>query len=352
VGSDRGQNVQINAVVDAVHCHIQTKGTAGKLTIMIGKREKPNQMAEILNATAILVNNLEIPLAVKVLVDNDPKELTAMTTFSDDREWMAGIHKLNNETPPEIALSLSNMVSDNSFRWYKSVKANYWSGRIEGLQVCTVSEDGKNCVLDVGKPGKNGDIGKAREVFLKLAQGKQGPFNRRRVPEVAATIKILAESRRNGDLREILHEPLLESMVLREKVIITSKCGKLIPVCKTYPFQFPALWSPNGQAKFIDALMCIDETPYVIELKAPKNSSSGQYYRHAITQAVLYREFIKTATMLHPWFFDKKLDPLKCKAAIAFPRMEKKPKQQMLLKQHKDVAKAFGVEVIEIDDFN
>ena len=50
-------------------------------------------------------------------------------------------------------------------------------------------------------------------------------------------------------------------------------------------------------------------------------------------------------------FLDKKLDPLKCKAAIAFPRMGQKPKHQMNLKQHKDVAKAFGVEVIEIDDF-
>ena len=140
-------------------------------------------------------------------------------------------------------------------------------------------------------------------------------------------------------------------MVLRKSITIHSEEGILTPICKDYPFQFPALWSPNGQARFIDVLMHIDEIPYVIELKEPACSSPGLGYRHAITQAVLYREFIKKAVELHPWFFEKDLDPTRCRAAIAFPKMRTKPKHQMILKQHKEVAKVFGVEVIEIEGF-
>lgn len=45
----------------------------------------------------------------------------------------------------------------------------------------------------------------------------------------------------------------------------------------------------------------------------------GQYYRYAIGQAVLYREFIRRAKWLQPWFLQRGLDPTNCQAAIAFP---------------------------------
>jgi hypothetical protein len=140
-------------------------------------------------------------------------------------------------------------------------------------------------------------------------------------------------------------------MVLRKNITISSEKGVLTPICKAYPFQFPALWSPSGQARFIDVLMHIDETPYVVELKESGGSSPGLDYRHAITQAVLYREFVKNASELHPWFLEKGINPARCQAAIAFPKMRTIPKHKMILKQHKDVAKAFSVEVIEIEGF-
>ncbi|MEJ2727758.1 MAG: hypothetical protein P8185_04460 [Deltaproteobacteria bacterium] len=350
IGSDKTKNEQINTVVDAVHWHIQTKGTTGELEIMFGKLHNSNSRTEVLNATAILLNNLMIPLNVNVTVDLQTKELN-VKSYPNNRNWMELIKSRDNETPPKIALNLSDKVGENSFRWYRTVTANSWSGRVEGLQVCTISSDGKDCILGVGKPGKGGKIGYPREVFLEIADGKEGPFDEGRLNEIAAIIKRLAVSRKNGRLRTSQREHLLESMVLRKKIFISSEKGNLIPICKAYPFQFPALWSPNGPARFIDVIMHIEETPYVVELKEPAGSSPGQGYRHAITQAVLYREFIKNATELHPWFFEKNIDPLSCQAAVAFPKMQTIPKHQMLLKYHKDVAKAFGIEVIEIEDF-
>ena len=350
VGRDKSKEDQINAIVDAVHWQIQTKGTTGKLHVMFGRRNNSDSIAEVLNATAILINNLKIPLAVKVTVDLQPQELTTRPC-TKNRNWMELINFRDKEVPPKIALDLSDLVADNSFRWYRTVTTNFWSGRLDGLQVCTVSTDGKNGVLDVGKPGKNGRISYPREVFLKIADGKEGPFDEKRLHEVAAIVKRLANSRRHGRLRTSQREHLLESWVLRNRITLSSEKGVLSPICEIYPFQFPALWSPNGQARFIDVLMNVGSTPYVVELKEPKGTSPGQGYRHAITQAVLYREFVKNATDLHPWFIEKKLDPARCQAAIAFPKIGPGSKHQMYLKHHKNVAKAFGVEVIEINGF-
>ncbi len=49
--------------------------------------------------------------------------------------------------------------------------------------------------------------------------------------------------------------------------------------------------------------------------------------------------------MFYPWFKGKGLDARRCRAALAFPTMV--PKQKKILQYHKDVARAFGVEVIE-----
>ena len=36
-------------------------------------------------------------------------------------------------------------------------------------------------------------------------------------------------------------------------------------------------------------------------MKVAGSAGVGQYYRHAIAQAVLYREFIKRATLMTAW---------------------------------------------------
>jgi hypothetical protein len=63
---------------------------------------------------------------------------------------------------------------------------------------------------------------------------------------------------------------------------------------------------------------------------------------------VLYREFIRRAKGLHPWFTRQKLNAELCQAAVAFPAMATDGIQSMLFQQHKEVADAFGVEIIQI----
>jgi hypothetical protein len=50
--------------------------------------------------------------------------------------------------------------------------------------------------------------------------------------------------------------------------------------------------------------------------------SEGQYYRHAVAQAVLYRHFIRKAKDLHFWFDHYDLDATLCRAAVVVPEFK------------------------------
>ena len=86
--------------------------------------------------------------------------------------------------------------------------------------------------------------------------------------------------------------------------------------------QFPTLWGTDGRARYLDALLHKGRTPWAIEIKVDIDGSGtgiGGYYRHAISQAVLYRQFIRAATPLHAWFKDQDLDADDCRAAVVVP---------------------------------
>jgi len=346
MGSDRDKSEQINALVDAVHLHLQTRGSTGNLRLVIGKTEV---LSEISNAIAVLIESLRIPLKVDLQIDfnSSPCNPSNFKGVQKIKKWRTLLDERVKQEPPDLARELSKLVDDSSFRWYRSVTGKDWSGRVEGLQVCTVRPDSDSIWLGVGSPGKNGN-GKSRDEFLEISENREGDFNKSKINIVADIIRDLVKSRRNGNLNKFQKEHFLESRVLRgaEKLMVKGKT--LETVCRQYPFQFPTLWAPKGRARYLDALMRLGNVPWAVELKEPNGSSRGQGYRHAITQAVLYREFIRRAKDVHGWFANKKLNAESCKAAVAFPEMEADGIQAKLLQQHKKVADAFGVEIVQI----
>ncbi len=90
-------------------------------------------------------------------------------------------------------------------------------------------------------------------------------------------------------------------------------------VQEDHAFQLPTRWLPGGTPKFLDVLMRLGTTPWAVELKVSDNFHV-RYYRHAICQVILYREFIRHATSFFPWFEQHGLDPTQCRAAVAFPK--------------------------------
>lgn len=355
MGSDRRKDDQIQLIVDAVHLCLESGKKS--LRIILGRQKDDKKQREVKNAVALMIESLKIDgFKIKIEMDGENIDNLSPIPFFDARKkdkigrWMVSLHRQGKI--PEPASELEKAVNDRNFKWYRSVTGKYWSGRVGGLEVCKAYFNGQ-FKFDVGKQGKTGNTSKARQAFRDICARNNidpGSFSQSQFKEVASAIRAVAESRRNGVLNKCEREHLLESQVLSGELEIVSKSGILKPVCGEHPFQFPALWEPSAETRFIDALMRIGDIPYVVELK--EGHSPGEYYRHGITQAVLYREFIKKAVKFLQWFDKQDLNPKKCRSVVAFPELAKDNKMhQMLLAQHRLVANSLDVEIIEIRGF-
>ncbi len=344
VGGDQEKNRQVNIIVDAVHWHLQEFKPSSTIRIVIGSGEHTQ---EILDAVAILVQSYKGKTEIEVEVDFVPKTLK-VPDFSkiNKRTWLSFFQQHGYTTPPDLAIKLSELVQHESFRWYRSVTRGDWSGRVEGLEVCRVGSDTDYGELNIGQVGKQGAIGKARRFFLEIAKGREGRFNILRLDEVASVIEEVARSREKGKLKHVQEEHHLESRILRGAAHIKVDLP-LEPVINDYPFQFPTLWSLDGSARFLDVLMRQKDVPWAVELKVP-SPGVGEQYRHAISQAILYREFIRRAFQIHPWFNENGMRASKCKAAVAFPKI--KAGQKKILTQHCAVGELFDVKIVEVNE--
>ncbi|MCA1792803.1 MAG: hypothetical protein LC660_02840 [Desulfobacteraceae bacterium] len=353
VGNETKKDDPIHGLVDAVHYHLQTQGKTGGLRYILGSRKNFEEQKEILCSLFSLMNAISIPLCVQIEINFSPVEqpLEDFDTALKKRSWFKKITQSQNMTLPDMAKKLSGAVNDDAFRWYRNVTGGNWSGRVEGLQVCSINSKGDAGSLDVGKTGQKGGDGLARKVFIEIAGDIAGNFHDSQIPMVASVIKKLIDSRKSGELNKYQREHLLESRVLRGVAELKVDEKILEPVVTEQPFQFPTLWSPKGSPRFLDALMRDGNIPWAVELKEPTGSSIGQDYRHAVTQAVLYREFIKKASSMHEWFSGLGLTASECRSAVAFPKMEFVNHKQKLLRQHQKVAEAFDIRIIEISQW-
>ena len=84
--------------------------------------------------------------------------------------------------------------------------------------------------------------------------------------------------------------------------------------------QLPTRWATGGDARYLDALMRDGQDLWAVELKI-RSGGAGQYLRHGVGQVVLYREFIREATPLHPYLSQSGAKPSSCRAAVAFPHL-------------------------------
>ena len=345
IGGEHKKEFLMNAILDGIHWHLVNFGATGKLRIVLGSG---TNLDKIKAAIATLVNCYHGQIDLRIEADFEPLALTVPEFSHIDRGWLSYFRQRAADKPPRLADELDKRLKVESFRWYRNLTGGYWSGRVEGLEVCRVGPNANVGQLKVGRIGKNGDIGKARKLFLDIASGREGAFGIARAGEVAAVIEEVAASRANGELRSVQKEHHLESRILRGSVIID--VGHVLePVMTDYPFQFPTLWTADGSARFLDILMSHDDTPYAVELKVPsvEGGGGGEAYRHAISQAVLYREYVRRATPFHAWFQRLGLDATKCEAIVAFPKVIAKRKE--ILGHHQTLAAGFETTMVEVD---
>ncbi len=277
-----------------------------------------------------------------------------------------------------LAADLEERVKDPSFRWYLPSTGKRWSGRVEGLEVCKLSSNERGFILTVGKTPKPATSPKnprpaptAREIFLELLRkslaARSLPFKKREkldekdgIDLAAEVIREVVTERSSGKLAGEDREHRLEAQILRRAVKLQVGSQELLPVELKHPFQFPTLWhdGERSHARYLDALMRIGSTPWAVEVKVNTSSGPGSYYSHGITQAVLYREFIREAagakgTPFFEWFAKRKgLKPADCQGMLVIEPMRTRqggphPEQQRRTDELRETARCFGIELRE-----
>ncbi len=352
IGGDRSTEEQINALVDAVHWCRERHPGASVLRLVIGEGKYRGEVFTAL-ATLISARRPESVPTVEMLLDREATSLPACPTF-DGKRWMESIKKRLHDAEPALVKELEEEVDDPSFRWYRGVKAPYWSGRVEGLEVLRFDPKKECNYLKIGRPGREGNRSKAGAEATRLLAEMKDKSIESDVKSAARAIRRIVESRQKGKLRELDYQPehRLEALALRGKIPIPVGnrlgAGPLKPLFENRLFQFPTQWHTKGKARYVDILMYEGNVPWVVELKYAKRWA-GQYFRHAISQAVLYREFIRKAPAVREFLQDERsLCAATCKALVAFPKVQELDSEQ--LKSLQKLAADFDVEVVTLDN--
>lgn len=359
VGNDRTPVEQICALVDALHWRRRVGNDNQELTFCIygrGESDRPDRLVEDAISTLFSSFNESERKTLRVLKDDQPTNLTAPKFDGQNAKWKTDLSNREGEPLPVLASELLRIAEVPSFRWYRNVTEKGFSGRIEGLEVCKLAPKTSEIVFSVGNPGITGNVSEARRRFIELAGGKEEVFyGADQLQEAAAFVKLLAVDRESGPLRNVVREHHLESRILRQATRVSIEgIGSVEPVIdhERLPFQFPTLWSSADSPRLIDVLGRIGKTgktPWVLELKEFGPGGQGQYYRHGIAQAVLYRHFVRSAKDLHFWFEKFDLEPRNCQAAVVFPKLQGKNAPK-LREDHKAIAQMFDVHIVELAD--
>ncbi|MGY1915855.1 hypothetical protein [Blastococcus sp. SYSU DS0973] len=268
-------------------------------------------------------------------------------------EWLGYLMDLGQQ-PPALVDRIMTGVSRDEFRAYPMLtNKGWWSLRLEGLEVAQVGP--RLGRLDVGKDYQ-GRRGPERTMWMQFV-----PDGRLEVTESAYSVARATEviNRFADAWQDVLsagekqNEHALESRILRGAVPIRTSSGvleTLRPVRDgvSWGSQFPTRWgrTPSNAGRYLDALLRDGSTPWAIEIKIEGSGGVGNYYRHAVEQAVLYRHFIRQATYLAPWFEQFGLDHATCRAAVVVPEI--RTQQARWRDRLQRVCEAFDVELIEV----
>ena len=337
-----------NAVVDGVHWVRHTFPGAGSVCVY-APAGVSGRVGHALSTLAAASRAVKVHLFFYDLSAGHVKRSQG-TAHPPDFALASKVYKWVSEltcrptTVPPLGLGLTAMLQARvpAFRWYRNVTSGFWSGRVGGWQVCTLA-DGADKV-------RFGETEKERRA--------NPPVSRTGLANLVAWIEAFARKRTDPKTREgrRKHEHLLESGVWRGPrivpVTLPGAVRPLEPIVQPAepPLQVPALYSDleEAPARFVDAVMKDGTTPWAIELKV-ESGGQGQYYRHAITQAVLYREFLRQATGMHKWFRGLGLDPTRVSGAVAFPALRGGAGHtNHILSQLQKTADSFGIKVIEL----
>lgn len=334
VGADTPARTQIAALLDLLDLHLSSAATAesvadDEVSILL-EGPKP----EALGALTTLIRAMTQGPRVLILeptgdgwgpVSEVGWDVSDLTAYSRWPKLMRAVSE-----PPPLVRKLVKRVGRPELRAYPMLtKKGFWSLRLEGLEVARVSASGGE--LKVGKDGRGGGQSLARKEWIATVHETKPLRVSDSDDSVEVAVRLIAAfadrwlvSATNSAAVLVQNEHALESRILRA-VVPLKVGGRRLELIRpddgivNWGSQFPTKWGPGGSARYLDALLRDGDVPWAIEIKVQGPGGVGQYYRHAIVQAVLYREFIKGATDLHFWFERERLDARLCHAGVVIP---------------------------------
>jgi len=328
----------VDALIDAIYWARQ-EPELGTFSFLIGKGPQSDISVSVVD-TLLSAIRCSKP-SINIEHDFVPRQ-PSTPAFGDLSNWAKMLKRPFCQPLLAAAKTIEARVGIG-FKWYRIISSSTTCfGRVEGLNVCSASWKKMHFVssFSLGKPKGGTDAmfqGLANTLGINLSPtGEEA--------HVDTLTRLLAARRSDPVLRDLQPEHVVESRIISGHSRILDGDGRALGLIDSgVPFQFPARWSALDPNRHIDLLMRYpgDPRPWVVELKA---GSEGEYLRHAIGQAALYREFIRNADALSFWFEAFGLDIERCEAAVALAST--KPK---LLAEAKDLGEHFGVQIFKVE---
>jgi hypothetical protein len=362
---------RIDGLLDLVDLHLHgehlvsgTRVASDEVVLLLVQNEWDTE-AE--GALRTLAAQLEAPFSVTLRRVNSRGEVLPVSASGLDdlgdhekyryTEWLGYLLDLG-ERPPPLVDRLMAAVPREDFRAYPMLtRRNWWSLRLEGLEVAQVGP--RKGRVDVGRDYE-GKRGPERTVWLAMMPGQlQVADDDASVARAAAAINDFADAwdKELAAQPEKQKEHTLEARVLRGVVPLHTSTGPLTLLQPddgqrvNWGSQFPTRWgrTASNAGRYLDALLRDNETPWALELKTEGSAGVAGYYRHAVGQAVLYRHFIRQAAHLAPWFARFGLDHTACRAAVVVP--EFRPETAGWGDRLRRVCEVFDVERITFPEY-
>jgi hypothetical protein len=361
VGGDLSAKTQIAALVDLLDLHLSTPAkhrdgdvAPDRVALLLGGR--PAGSAEAVDAVRTMTSAQVDGPEVEVYEHDDKGGWAPITDVPVDLAKLAqdsGYDRLLDAVPhqpPQLVVDLLHAVGHDALRAYPmlSSRGRTWSIRLEGLQIGVVSVS--SGWLSVGSPGKLGGPARLWQATTGLTSRMQ--LTSAQIPAAAAAVssfasRWLAPSTQAASEQD---EHALESRILRGHVSVPVD-GQELQLLRPHATvnwgsQFPTRWGRDGRARYLDGLLRDGRTPWALEMKVQGGAGVGQYYRHAVVQAVLYRQFIRGATPLHRWFESQDLEATACRAAVVVPQLPAGSQQWRIRLQR--LCALFDVALVEV----
>jgi len=348
-----------DGVIDGVHWALNTKPAHQSVRVCVPKKMQDKvrhalfTLAQAAGPGRVKLSGYELD-GDDIVVGDLRGAPPQFSLAAKVKAWADQLETRRTATLPVVGKRMADELSTQvpSFRWYRNVSAREWSGRVGGWQVCTVRDRGSEIRYSRTDGEARRLTADQRHGWLDLKEWIVEFARRRGTPTPKGVPR---PTHWPGNSK---HEHLLESAIWRGPnavpVRIPDSEVTLEPIVQPSepPLQFPALYSNDtrASARFVDAIMRSGSTPWVLEIKVD-TGGQGQYYRHAITQAVLYREFLRQTTGLHSWFRELGLKPEKFEAAVVFPKLKPRTRnREELLDALRRTADCFDVGVVELED--